>query len=281
MQLLNIGCGKRTHQDWVNIDKIPGHSSVTQCDVEQGLPFLDCHFDVVYHSHVLEHLEMRNANQLVKECYRVLKPGGVIRVAVPDLEQIVLFYLQSLQKMSDGSDYTRDDYDWIMLELYDQVVRNSSGGRMADFLNRECISNRNFIVERCGVEVEHLMERFKKQRSCQSAVTPKKKLLKKPVFVFQPKKFFSILREQVIKILLGGEYKSLKVGRFRCSGENHQWMFDRISLRLILEECGFSEIIQRDAWTSYVQDWTKFNLDTEADGTVYKPDSLFMEALKP
>jgi hypothetical protein len=42
-----------------------------------------------------------------------------------------------------------------------------------------------------------------------------------------------------------------------------------------------TDIIQRSATESYLQDWVKWNLDTETDGTIYKPDSLYMEGKKP
>ena len=80
---------------------------------------------------------------------------------------------------------------------------------------------------------------------------------------------------------LGEEYETLKIGRFRQQGEVHQWMDDRFSLKCLLNECGFVDVIQRNASESYLPDWSSFNLDTEQDGSIYKPDSLFMEAIKP
>ena len=58
-------------------------------------------------------------------------------------------------------------------------------------------------------------------------------------------------------------------------------MYDRYSLSHLLQSCGLGQIVQRAANESYLPDWTVWNLDTESDGTVYKPDSLFMEAIKP
>jgi len=58
-------------------------------------------------------------------------------------------------------------------------------------------------------------------------------------------------------------------------------MYDRYSLRLLLQRCGFTEITQRTATESGIPAWTSFHLDTAPDSTVYKPDSLYMEAIKP
>ncbi len=265
----------------MNIDKVPAHPVVKQCDVELGLPFLDCHFDVVYHSHVLEHFEVNEARQFVQECFRVLKPAGIIRIAVPDLEQIVLCYLRILQRVSDGNVSERDSYDWIMLELYDQVVRNSSGGGMAAFLDRDSIPNREFIVERCGIEAKNIIRKYDLRRGEKHRRTSKMGVTKFLSSLLEPENVLRNIREGILKILLGSEYDSLMVGRFRRSGENHQWMYDKYSLSRMLEECNFVKIVQRDAMQSYHPGWSTFNLDTEPDSTVYKPDSLYIEAIKP
>src|SRR6266576_6947071 len=98
MKGLNLGCGTRFHPEWTNIDVGYVNPHVQIHDVRKGLPFLDDTFDVVYHSHLLEHLPRESALPFSQECYRVLKRGGIIRVAVPDLERIARLYLQTLAK---------------------------------------------------------------------------------------------------------------------------------------------------------------------------------------
>ena len=58
-------------------------------------------------------------------------------------------------------------------------------------------------------------------------------------------------------------------------------MYDRYSLARLLRDSGFRDPVRREANESLIPGWTKFNLDTEPDGTVYKPDSMYMEAVKP
>jgi hypothetical protein len=58
-------------------------------------------------------------------------------------------------------------------------------------------------------------------------------------------------------------------------------MYDYYSISLLLKNNGLSGIIRRSAHESYIPNWTNFNLDTELDGTIYKPDSLYVEAIKP
>ena len=89
-----------------------------------------------------------------------------------------------------------------------------------------------------------------------------------------------MVREAVLRLIAGGEYESLEVGRFRHRGEPHLWMYDRYSLARLLREAGFRDPHRVGPAESSILDWSSYNLDTEPDGQVYKPDSLFMEAFK-
>ena len=87
-----------------------------------------------------------------------LRPQGVLRIVVPDLEQIARSYLTALEKASSDSEEWQANYEWILLEMYDQAVRNNSGGEMAAYLFREHIPNQEFILKRCGTEAKNLIE---------------------------------------------------------------------------------------------------------------------------
>ena len=63
-------------------------------DFEHGLPFEDRSVDFVFSSHLLEHLYIDEAARLLREIYRVLKAGGLVRIAVPDLEHAFQLYRQ-------------------------------------------------------------------------------------------------------------------------------------------------------------------------------------------
>lgn len=281
MNFLNLGCGQRFNSNWVNIDFNSKNEDVLGFDLNQGIPFDENQFNLVYHSHFLEHLYKKKALFLLKECFRVLKPNGIIRVVVPDLEQIARTYLLALEQASQGSLEWAANYDWILLEMCDQMSRNHSGGDMVAYLSQAEISNLDFIVQRCGLEVQNIIEFAQKQQLIRFNSQPPsyfsyltQKVLR---LIHNPK----LLRELLLKLLLGREYSALKIGRFRQGGEVHQWMYDRYSLSLLLKEAGFTSIVQRTASESYLPNWSSYNLDIEPDGTVYKPDSLFMEAIKP
>jgi len=80
------------------IRKYNGHewpSHVRYLDLNRPLPFEDASADAIYASHVLEHLYHEDALRLLQECRRVLKGGGMLRLVLPDLENMVQAYMTS------------------------------------------------------------------------------------------------------------------------------------------------------------------------------------------
>lgn len=122
---LNIGCGTTVAPGWLNLDnspnarlsKIPGARvllnrvgllSNSHLAVEwpkdlivrgagRTLPFRDGEIDFVYSSHLVEHLSRTDAARLLSNVLRVLKPGGVVRIVVPDLAAQARSYLSRLE----------------------------------------------------------------------------------------------------------------------------------------------------------------------------------------
>ena len=216
----------------------------------------------------------------MQECCRVLRPQGILRIAVPDLEQIIRSYIFTLEQALAGSQEAADNCNWLLLELFDQMVRNQAGGYMAAYLRQPHISNEAFILKRLGTEAKNLIEAgHQMQQTPQSSDSWIKRTFRPAYRILREANY---RRETFLKLILrSSDYQALQVGRFRQGGEIHQWMYDRYSLKLILEQCNFIQIVQCTATTSYIADWSSFNLDTEPDGSIYKPDSLFMEAIKP
>ena len=278
MKYLNLGCGNRFHKSWTNINFDSNSNEVIACDLTKGIPFPDNFFDVVYHSHLLEHFTRTTAKNFLLECSRVLRPQGVLRVVVPDLEQIVHTYIKALELANSGSEEWAYNYNWILMEMYDQTVRTFPGGEMGEYLVREHIPNEDFLLERWGNEAKELIETGHRVRQEAELGSKNFKHFLKPIY--RSLKNSGYGRDILLKLLLGKEYNALKIGRYRQSGEIHQWMYDRYSLSVLLKECGLENIVQRSATDSYIPNWTSFNLDTDPDGTIYKPDSLFLEGIK-
>lgn len=113
---LHLGCGSLVAEGWVNVDYSPGArvsrlpvigklakrlgvfgfdwaaSNIVIHDLRKPLPWGDSSVSAIYTSHTLEHLTRQEGLALLRECWRVLEPGGLMRIVVPDLRSIVDAY---------------------------------------------------------------------------------------------------------------------------------------------------------------------------------------------
>jgi SAM-dependent methyltransferase len=120
---LHLGCFSQVHPGWVNTDvtphlfvtRVPGlpallhklglisadrlteHRSgafrgVYYLDAARKFPLPNSRFDYVFTSHMLEHLYPEEGETCIREIYRVLRPNGVVRISVPDLDLHVAEY---------------------------------------------------------------------------------------------------------------------------------------------------------------------------------------------
>lgn len=276
MDLLNIGCGNIVHSAWINIDIASNSPDVRIHDLRKGLPYSDTCFDTCYSSHVLEHLTQNEAKRLLSECFRVLRSEGIIRVVVPDLEAIARTYLALLEEVESGDLVVEANYDWIMLELYDQVVRSCIGGDMGNYLNNPELINQEFVVSRIGSEVEVYWH----SQAIKSQTGFLQKLTSKKLSWWIQKTRIEIAKLFVFLTAGPKARLAFEEGLFRNSGEVHRWMYDRFSLGRLLKKAGFINVQVCQADSSLIPNFDHYNLDM-VDGRVRKPDSLFMEAVKP
>jgi ubiquinone/menaquinone biosynthesis C-methylase UbiE len=86
---------------WINIDILDMKSyadqfgfNFIQHDVTKPLLIKDGIVDIISSSHLLEHLTREEGYNFLKECYRIMKPGGIIRISVPDTKKITEDYVE-------------------------------------------------------------------------------------------------------------------------------------------------------------------------------------------
>ena len=270
---LNLGCGDHFHEDWVNVDLVARHKQVIQADLNRGIPFEDGKFAFVYHSHVLEHLTPEQARKFLTECHRVLQPGGTLRIVVPDLENICRLYLQHLDLAWDNKPSAAERYEWMKLELLDQMVRQQSGGRMGPVLARleDHPQLANFVAERFGSEI---LSAKTGASAGDDGRVPRES------WRCWWRRQRELLARKVVKLLLGRKgLRQMDEAGFRNQGEIHQWMYDRFSLRQLCTELGFEEFRLRSATESFDERFSSYELDA-MDGKLRKPDSLYCECRK-
>jgi predicted SAM-dependent methyltransferase len=129
---LHLGCGKRRlpHPPWVNID-IDGKIHTEGYSDEYGdaiylIQYADNSINAIYASHLLDHLSRnKKVDEALSEWYRVLEPGGILRVAVSDFEMVVKMY-------SEGLDLER---------LWGHIV----GGHKTSFDKHGCVFDFNLL----------------------------------------------------------------------------------------------------------------------------------------
>jgi predicted SAM-dependent methyltransferase len=273
---LNVGCGNKYHQDWYNVDMYAHYPAVFSYNLLKGIPFPDEKFEIVYHSQVLEHFPKEKAHDFMKECYRVLKNNGIIRVVVPDLENIVNEYKRLLhENLNNPTHESESNYDWIMLEMYDQTVRNYSGGLIIKYLQQEKMLNKQYVLDRTGFVGRSIRENYLSGTGT-SIGKKVKRDIESSGFVGFLKKALIHVKQKIGRFLLGEKYM---IGDFRLGGEIHLWMYDRYSLSRLLKEVGFRDIKVKNAFESDIPNWKIYELDVKGE-MVYDPTSLFIEAKK-
>jgi len=91
---LHLGCGDKHIPGWVHIDVVPG-PHIQICHPIDRLPMLpDRCAEVIYACHVLEHFPRNEVHGVLVEWRRLLRPGGLLRVAVPDFEAAAARYME-------------------------------------------------------------------------------------------------------------------------------------------------------------------------------------------
>ena len=140
----------------------------------------------------------------------MLKPGGIHRIAVPDLEMACRDYLAHLD-VCDREPPEAERHEDFIEPIIEQCVRTEGAGAAAQTPVRRYLDN-------------------------------------------------------------------LILGDARKRGEVHQWMYDRVNLSQALLRCGFRKPTVKAHRESAIPDWESYRLDTNEDGSAYKPDSLYVEA---
>ncbi len=114
---LHLGCGSKFIPGFIHVDVIAGdhiHHQGSVCE----LPYPDCSVELIYASHVLEHFGRFEMHDVLREWYRVLAPGGILRLAVPDFAACAKIYYE--EGLKDGltgliglvSGGQRNEYDF-------------------------------------------------------------------------------------------------------------------------------------------------------------------------
>lgn len=90
---INLGSGHWKFEGWVNVDLDAESLPDVLADLSADLPFGDSSADFMHTEDFIDQLELDGAEAFLKECHRILKPGGVIRILTPDVEKLCRMYI--------------------------------------------------------------------------------------------------------------------------------------------------------------------------------------------
>jgi predicted SAM-dependent methyltransferase len=118
---VHVGCGDNLLDAWLNTDLSEmNRGGVVYLDATQPLPFENGTVDLVFSEHMIEHLGYQEGVGFLNECYRVLKPGGVCRIATPTFEFLNELYNDRTGKYSAYLQWSIDQ--WVGGEITTPVM---------------------------------------------------------------------------------------------------------------------------------------------------------------
>ena len=142
-------------KEWTNVMFVavpqPPIKNIYYVDLsKKTLDFSNNTFDAVNAYHVLEHLTPHEGQKFTAEIFRVLKPNGVFRVSTPDLQSICREYLRQLGIASENPTLQNiQRYQWSVMRIFEQMVREKPGGMMLDSL-RDGNYDREYLDQTFG-----------------------------------------------------------------------------------------------------------------------------------
>lgn len=277
---INLACGPVFIDSlvWTNFDFVAA-SGVQQADLLGRLPLTDNSAQLVYSSHFLEHIPKPEVESFLRECLRVLEPGGVIRLVLPDLENMARTYLQ----LRDEGKHEKADF--LVLEMIDQCVRRQSGGELGKYYRTLQEQGKRGVAASGKNKV---MIDFIRHRTGEQIGAPDQS---KPAAGGAATQFNRLLRAvprrlqrhwiQVVLKALPSAFRAQNVS-MAAVGERHHWLWDFHQLQQALEAVGFISVERRSADSSAIADFPFHPLDLNPDGGPRTGlESMYVEAIKP
>lgn len=149
---LHLGAGNHEIEGWLNSDLYPRSQTSIHLDATRPFPFEEDTFRYVFSNHMIEHVTYADGRRMLQECFRVLEPGGTLRVSTPDFAFLLRIYadphetltrrymdwqLEWINRDDPSAAPTKDAIfvvnnfvrDWGHLFIYDRtVLRNAMDG---------------------------------------------------------------------------------------------------------------------------------------------------------
>jgi predicted SAM-dependent methyltransferase len=122
LRKLHVGCGGNFLQSWLNTDLIPHNSDIVKLDAAKRFDIEALSFDYVYSEHLIEHLDITQQINFLNESFRILKPGGKIRISTPRFE--FLAKLASPEKNEFEKEYLKWNASSFLKHIPDELMND-------------------------------------------------------------------------------------------------------------------------------------------------------------
>lgn len=143
---LHLGCGERIIPGFLNTDVFSNRKAQRGVDLRYPLPFTDQAFSGIYAHHVVEHVSYADARRLFVEARRVLVPGGVFRIVVPDLAKFIQCYTADHAAVVGSAALLPEWHrspEWVTaLEVMDHLFRGDYFNKHRSAWDRETLVSR-------------------------------------------------------------------------------------------------------------------------------------------
>jgi len=207
----------------------------------------------------------------------------VCRVSTPDLERICRDYLRWLGEcLKEPSAKNLYRYQWSVWEIFDQIVREKSGGRMLEALQRPDLDV-EFIAERYGDVFREFYGRATAEPENGGGDVAQRSALRR--LLARPLAEIPAVILRKVKTVVGSRLRGRQEATVhdhpRQTGERVKWMYDRVSLRLLLEGRGFEKASVKGCAESDIVGWERYRLDQSSYGNYAIDPSVIVEARKP
>ena len=114
---LHLGSGNSPKRGWVNVD-LASYPVELVWDLSRPLPLPAESVDSIFHEHLLEHLSLSQGLALCDESYRLLRPGGILRIGVPDAEASTRSYIEESARFRESARPERRPPLLVLQELF-------------------------------------------------------------------------------------------------------------------------------------------------------------------
>lgn len=270
---INLACGGVfvAGDGWINLDYSASTAAVHRADLLGRLPLPNDHAALVYSSHFLEHIPRDEVVGFLTECRRILAPGGVLRLVLPDLENLCQAYLTHRE---NGE---HEQANFVVLEMIDQCVRRESGGELGRYYRAlksspdDHVALIDFVRERTGENILSSPSRgpLKARKVVSSYLA--RELQRRVARIWT----LAVLQ------LLPKAFRAQNVS-LGAVGERHHWLWDFEQLCAELKGVGFEAVRRCTASESRFDEFPFQSLDLDAEGRPRKgAESMYIEAIKP